>query len=642
MKRSYTFFFMILVALTCPAQSRTFQLKGGRDPGPTPTPTPTPRSPRPNRGAGIKPMPARPRYVNVTIVSTVTSVGVSPPVTTILPHCEVSLDGNPPEQVTDAQGRLVIQMGPGTRHVSVSRHGHVAAERPVVVGASGGQQEERFDLTRELRSLKVRTVPGGVKVTLDGSGEAESDAEGWLTFKRVDPGIPHKLRGSKEDFRDETVDVGLYQAEALLRLARDLRPLRVKTIPPEADVYLDGDHKGRSDAEGILNIPKVKAGTGHSVKAVKEGYVTTTEPVAPDFEFARVILPAVHPTPTLTPIPAPTPASTPTPTPASTPTPDPTPAPAADGLEVNRLVREGRLARAVEAYALLASSEPQDPSLTGYLDELLRALRERTSAALARVGPYGLTVSVEEAGALSELYERVRKWRPGDQGVQAVAEYWTAKYWQAGAQLITSQGGRDVYLQKARAAAQDAGAFNPRDAQVLFDLGSLYATLGDTDAAVRYFDEARTLDPAWAYPPFALATIDMRAAETTAAKVAKAARYEQAVANLTQAITLDPAFRQAYEMRCLAYAVINRHREAIASGQQAVALKPTSARAHYALGFAYYQLGADKDKKEYHNAINEFNLALTLTDDKLDTPTLDSVRQKLAVMKKALGIKPGR
>jgi tetratricopeptide (TPR) repeat protein len=313
-----------------------------------------------------------------------------------------------------------------------------------------------------------------------------------------------------------------------------------------------------------------------------------------------------------------------------------------DGGEVSRLLKEGPLARAVEAYAVLANSEPQNPSLTGSLDELLRALHERTSAALARVGPYGLTVSVEEARELSELYERVRKWRPGDQRLQSLVEYWKAKYWQTGAQLITSQSGREVYLQKARAAAQDAGAFNPQDARVLFDLGCLYVALGDTAAAIRYFEDARALDDAWSYPLFALATIDMRAAETTAAKAAKAAHYERAVDNLTRAITLNPAFLQAYEMRCLAYAVVNRHREAIASGQQAVALKPTSAHAHYALGFAYYQLGADKDKKEYHNAINEFNLALTLTDDNLDSKTLEDVRQKLAVMKKALGIKPRR
>jgi tetratricopeptide (TPR) repeat protein len=246
---------------------------------------------------------------------------------------------------------------------------------------------------------------------------------------------------------------------------------------------------------------------------------------------------------------------------------------------------------------------------------------------------------VEEARELSELYERVRKWRPGDQRLQALAEYWAAKYWQAGAQLVPSPGGREVYLQKARSAARDAGAFNPRDAHVLFDLGSLYVTLGDTDAATKSFDEARSLAPDWAYPLFALATMDMRAAEAQVAKAAKAAHYDRAVANLTQAITLNPAFLQAYELRCLAYAVVNRHREAIASGQQAVALKPTSAYAHYALGFAYYQLGVNKDKKEYHNAINEFNLALTLTEDALDTTTSESVRQKLAVMKKALGIK---
>lgn len=614
------------------AQSTAAQGAGARRPpqggAATPTPSRAPRRPRPNRAVTTPRRAGMARYVTVRIV-------------TDKPFCNVLIDGEPEDRGTDEQGRVAIPMEPGLYDISVTKSGYVTEGREVEVGASGGQQEVRFSLTRELRSLKVKTVPGGVKVTLDGGGEAESDAEGWLTFK-VDPSIPHKLLGSKEDFHDETVDVAPYKAEALLRLKRALRSLRVQTIPPGADVHLDDEYKGKSDVQGILDIPKVKAGIRHSLKAVKDGYFEKTEPVPPDYEFYPITLSPNSPSPTPTPTPAPPPASTPTPAPATAPTPNPTPAPAVDGGEVNRLIKEGHLARAVEAYAVLANSEPQNPSLTGYLDELLRSLHERTSAALARVGPYGLNVSVEEARELSELYERVRRWRPGDERLQALAEYWTAKYWQAGAQLITSQGGKEVYLKKARAAARDAGDFNPRDAQVLFDLGSLYVTLADTDAAVRYFDEARTLDPTWAYPPFALATIDMRAAETTAAKAAKAAHYGRAVEGFTKAITLNPAFRQAYEMRCLAYAVVNRHREAIASGQQAVALKPTSAYASYALGFAYYKLGADKDKQEYHNAINEFNLALMLTDDKLDTPTLDSVRQKLAVMKKALGIKPGR
>jgi tetratricopeptide (TPR) repeat protein len=566
------------------------------------------------------------RFVNVTIVS-------NPP------NCNVYLDGDIEERGTNEQGRVTIPMAPGVYDISVTKSGYVTQFKEVEVGASGGQQEVKFSLTRELRSLKVKTVPGGVKVMLDGSGEAVSDAEGWLTLK-VDPSIPHKLLGSKEDFHDETVDVAPYTAESLLRLKRAQRHLRVQTIPPEADVYLDGEHKGKSDAQGFLVIPKVKAGVAHSLRAVKDGYVTTTDAVPPDHERHPITLPPLQPNPTPTPAPTSMPAATPTPN--ATPTPGPRPAPAADEGEFSRPFKEGRLARAVEAYAVLANSEPQNPSLPGYLDELLRALHERTSAALARVEPYGLTVSVEEARELSELYERVRKWRPGDQRLQALAEYWTAKYWQTGAQLITSPGGREVYLQKARAAAKDAKAFNPQDARVLFDLGCLYVALGDTAAAVSYFEDARALDDAWAYPPFALAMIDMRAAETTAAKAAKAAHYGRAVEGFTKAITLNPAFRQAYEMRCLAYAVVNRHREAIASGQQAVALKPASAHAHYALGFAYYQLGTDKDKKEYHNAINEFNLALTYTDDALDTSTIDDVRRKLAVMRKALGIKPGR
>jgi len=591
---------------------------------PTPTPARAPRRPRADRRVSNTPRPVKPRFVRVVIISN-------------LPDCVVTIDNEIEEHRTDEQGRLMIPMEPGIYDVTVTKSGYVTDGRVIDVKAPPYQQEERFTLSRALFPLKVKTSPPGAKVSLDGKLQAESDAEGIVTFK-VDPTVPHTLRASKEDYVAKDVTLPPRRLTETIILTRDLRPLTVWTNPPEAEVFLDGDLKGKSDAKGFLNIAKVKADMEHSVQVAKEGYVTKTETLRPNHEFIPVTLDAEGSAVSV----ATTASAIPTPVtiPAPTPTPAPSLAPTVDGSEVSRLVKEGRLARAIEAYALLASSEPQNLLLTVYLDELLQTMHERTSAALARVGPYGLAVPVEEARELSELYERVRKWRPGDQRLQALAEYWTAKYWQVGAQLIPSQGGREVYLQKARAAAKDAGAFNPRDARVLFDIGWLHRTLGDTDAAVRYFNEAHVLDSAWAYPLFALATIDMRAAEMEVAKAAKATRYERAVDNFTKAITINPAFLQAYELRCLAYAVINRHQEAVASGQQAVALKPTSAYAHYALGFAYYQFGLDKDKKQYRNAINEFNLALTLADDALDPPTLESVRQKLAAMKKSLGIKP--
>jgi len=628
MRQPHILVLLLILVLACLAQGRAPQVKGGREPA-DPLPTPgrarTPRKPRPDRAATAPRKAGSPRFVTVRIV-------------TNQPFCGVLINGEPEAKGTDEHGRVAIPMEPGVYDVSVTKSGYVTEAKEVEVRlAPPYAQEERFTLKRALLPLKVKTNPPGAKVILDGDSEGVSDAEGSLTFEKVDRSVEHTLRASKEDYHDETVTVPPYRTEATIRLKRALRPLKVKTIPPEADVYLDGNHKGKSDATGILDIAKVEAGRAHELRGTRDGYVTTTVTVPPDYESFPITLPLVQPTPI--PTPTPTHITTPAPAPTATPTPEPTPAPAVDGDEIKRLIKEGRLAMAVEAYALSANSGPQNPSLAGSLDELLGALRERTSAALARVGPYGLTASVEEARELSELYGRVRKWRPGDQRLQAVAEYWTAKYWQAGAQLMPSQGGREVYLQKARAAARDAGAFSPQDARVLFDLGSLYVALGDIAEASKYFEEARALDDAWAYPLFAVAAIDMRAAEAEVAKAARAARYERAVDNLTRAITLDPALLQAYELRCLAYAVLKRHREAIASGQQAVALKPTSAYAHYALGFAYYQLGASKDKKEYHNAINEFNLALTLTDDALDTQTSESVRQKIAGMKKALGIK---
>lgn len=250
----------------------------------TPKPARTPRRPRPGKGAAVV-RRSTPRFVYVTVVSTL-------PNGSRLPDCGVAVDDELEEKGTDEQGRLVIPMEPGVYNIRVTRPGYVTDGREVEVKASPAyRQEELFTLTRELLSLKVKTNPAGIKVTLDGSREGESDAEGWLTFKQVDLSVRHTLRGFKENFVGEPVTVLPYQKEATVRLTRDLLTLKVKTYPPQAMVYLDDVLKGTSDADGVLLIPKVKTGKEHSLRAEKDG-VTHSVTVPPDYELAVVKLPS--------------------------------------------------------------------------------------------------------------------------------------------------------------------------------------------------------------------------------------------------------------------------------------------------------------------------------------------------------------
>jgi TonB family protein len=260
----------------------------------TPAPTHTPRVPRRGRSAD-GPRRAAPRFVIVTIVSN-------------LPGCEVAIDDELEERETDERGRLAIPMEPGLYDVRITKSGYVTDGREIEVKSSpsGYHQEESFTLRRALLNLKVNTNPTGVRVSLDGEPEVESDANGSLTFEKVDPSVRHTLRGAKENYAEETVEVPPYKMEATVRLNRDLLTLKVKTYPSQADVYLDDVLKGTSDADGVLSIEKVKVGREHSLRAIKAGYVTQSVPVPPDYELAVIKLPsatdsstpaAVQPTP---------------------------------------------------------------------------------------------------------------------------------------------------------------------------------------------------------------------------------------------------------------------------------------------------------------------------------------------------------
>lgn len=274
-----------LLALTFCAWCTLRGVAQGRDanmpvqgPSATPKPARTPRSPRVNQGHGPVRRPAR-SFVTVTIISN-------------LPYCNVLIDGEPEEKGTDERGRLSIPMEPGTYDVGVASTDYVTEVREVEVkSAPPYRQEERFVLRRALLSLQVKTNPPRVKVNLDGSKEAESDADGLLTFKEVDPSVQHTLRATKEEYREETVTVPPYKREASVRLARDVLILKVKTYPSQAEVFLDDEAKGTSDADGVLLIPKVKTDNKHTLRASKEGYVTQTATVLANYELAVIKLP---------------------------------------------------------------------------------------------------------------------------------------------------------------------------------------------------------------------------------------------------------------------------------------------------------------------------------------------------------------
>jgi tetratricopeptide (TPR) repeat protein len=103
--------------------------------------------------------------------------------------------------------------------------------------------------------------------------------------------------------------------------------------------------------------------------------------------------------------------------------------------------------------------------------------------------------------------------------------------------------------------------------------------------------------------------------------LAKEGRYDQAIAEYTKAIELDPKYALAYCFRGDAYGKTGKSNLAIADYTKAIELDPEGAEANWQLGEAYI------DKGQYDQAIDDCNTVLKLTND----PSLNHAAQQLLI-----------
>ena len=504
-------------------------------------------------------------------------------------------------------GEHEIELRPGNYVLRVSRHGYQPASSKISLAASPPQQEVEATLVPvvTLVDLKVKTIPGDVELSLDGAPKGASGADGQHVIRQINPTQSHKLRGRKPpDYRPHEIEVSPGKTEIEIVLPPAWINLKVKTVPGEAAVYLNNAYKGDSDKSGALVIDRVSTDESHTIRVEKKPeYLGKTVDVTTDKSEVTVTL-------------------------------DPDPV-VARSKALKQLLDAGRLQDAFNTYNALSQERPDYDALPRLLDGLLQGLQTRSAAMIAQVGPYGLQAGPEESREMSQFYEQARKLRPGDSSVAALTEYWRMKSLVAAAQQTPDPNVRASLLRNAAAVASVVDTLNPQNAQVLFDSAWVQVRAGNAAAARKGFELTQRLSPTWALPHFALGLMDMNAADQERAKQARAGRYQEAIGKFTRAIEVKRDFFYAYALRCFAYATINMHNEAVSDGLLAVAMKPQSAYGHFALGFAYFQKG----KPEYRNALRYFEDALNLKEDELDEATRLSVQQKVAVVKKSLGIK---
>lgn len=145
---------------------------------------------------------------------------------------------------------------------------------------------------------------------------------------------------------------------------------------------------------------------------------------------------------------------------------------------------------------------------------------------------------------------------------------------------------------------------NQKDAKIYNDRGLSYYYQNDYDQAIANYTEAIRLNPQFveAYNNRGLAYIDK-------------GNYDRAIPDLDQALKLNPNFMPAHFNRGKAYSGKGEYDTAMASYNEAIRVNPGYADSYNNRGVIYY------NKKEYDRAIADYNEAIRLDSHHVNAHT---------------------
>lgn len=148
-------------------------------------------------------------------------------------------------------------------------------------------------------------------------------------------------------------------------------------------------------------------------------------------------------------------------------------------------------------------------------------------------------------------------------------------------------------LDGAERELNEAARLNPRDVDVMFQLGRLAMEKGSVDEAMSRFQKVIEADASHAGAYYWSGVI-----------MARKGRPEEADAFYRKAVEADPYYTRAFNAMGLAYLDAGAESEAMAVFKEAIRINPDDAEAHHGLGLVYLEM------ENFEAASEEFVAAL--------------------------------
>lgn len=177
------------------------------------------------------------------------------------------------DEATGAVTPATIEALAGEHEVRVKLAGHREHRQRILVAAEEKITLPLFTLRQADGLINVSTRPAGAGVTLNGAFQGESPLE-----LAVRSGASYRIQVFKAGYQSaqRTINLGSgEERELAINLSRQMGDVQVTVDPPDAEIFINGQHRGKSST--TLTLPTV----AHDLSVRLDGYAGYESSITP-------------------------------------------------------------------------------------------------------------------------------------------------------------------------------------------------------------------------------------------------------------------------------------------------------------------------------------------------------------------------